>query len=210
MRAEAISKLHSFPPSCRHRCGLLLSSSLLHLWFSSFCSPWLLLSAALRWGVENKRYNALPSLAAPSPLPSPTLSCSPCTEHALLPVLSLKWDTLSSVWMNLRVAWHLTLIWEIVSFSSFSFALSAVSPPLSLQLLAKPSLSLSVIDCTSHFCLLSEGGAKQWWWWCWWGGGSVTCMYVCSRAWPCPPCVLVWLQWECVCSLSCQLCCTSP
>lgn len=45
-----------------------------HLWFSSSFSPWLLPlfppAAALRQGVENKRYNALPlslSLAAPSP-----------------------------------------------------------------------------------------------------------------------------------------------
>lgn len=56
------------------------------------------LAAALRQGVENKRYNALPLLLLPLLPISPTLLFwSPCTEHALLPVLSLNWDTLSSL-----------------------------------------------------------------------------------------------------------------
>lgn len=208
LRAEAISVLH-FPPLLpMQTAARLFASSLVLLFLLLSLTPSLFPpAAALRQGVENERYNALPlSRSSLSSCLSPTLPCSPRTEHALLPVLSLKWDTLSSVCcLSLRMNEFKgipTLDSDLRMMRVCPLFSSAVSPSsFQLQL----SLSLSVIDCTSHFCLLAQGGACIW---CARGGGgwgwvSHVCVW-CSLAWPGLP-LLVWLQ--CVCSLSCQLCC---
>lgn len=185
LRAEAISVLH-FPPLLpMQTAARLFASSLVLLFLLLSLTPSLFPpAAALRQGVENERYNALPlSRSSLSSCLSPTLPCSPRTEHALLPVLSLKWDTLSSVCcLSLRMNEFKgipTLDSDLRMMRVCPLFSSAVSPSsFQLQL----SLSLSVIDCTSHFCLLAQGGACIW---CARGGeeGGGGChMYVCGAA----------------------------
>lgn len=195
LRAEAISVLH-FPPLLpMQTAARLFASSLVLLFLLLSLTPSLFPpAAALRQGVENERYNALPlSRSSLSSCLSPTLPCSPRTEHALLPVLSLKWDTLSSVCcLSLRMNEFKgipTLDSDLRMMRVCPLFSSAVSPSsFQLQL----SLSLSVIDCTSHFCLLAQGGACIW---CARGGRrvgvGVTCMCVVqpSLARPPPTCV---------------------
>lgn len=120
MRAEAISKLHFFPllpiqaAACLFSSLLVVLFLLLSLTHSLFPS-----AAALRQGVENKRYNALPLLLLPLLSFSPTLLfCSPCAEHALLPVLSLKWDTLSSLFCLSSFSLHMNESKDILTLGS--------------------------------------------------------------------------------------------
>lgn len=115
------SKLHFFPPLLPIQAAACLFSSLLVVLFlllsltHSLFPP----AAALRQGVENKRYNALPLLLLPLLPFSPTLLfCSPCTEHALLPVLSLKWDTLSPLFCLSSFSLHMNEPKDILTLGS--------------------------------------------------------------------------------------------
>lgn len=84
-----------FSPPPPMRTVACLSSSLLVGFllpsFSPLTTSRFPLAAALRRGVGNERYNGLSLSSCLSPTLSPS---SPCTEHVLLPVLSLKWDAL--------------------------------------------------------------------------------------------------------------------
>ena len=161
-----------------------------------------------------------PSLARPVESMPYFLCCLWNGTHSLL------FAVFHSAWMNLRVSRHLTLIWEWWGFVPFSALLSL--PPLSnssspfhCQWLTAPPISVSLrreepaygvqggggggggglpalrVGAGAGWACGSRSGRGR--------GGGVTCMCVrCSLAWPCLP-PLVWLQ--CVCSLSCQLCC---